>query len=139
MADPAAAANLPRGRAGTSSTRQQSRSWTAAPVAAAIALLNLLPSASAAFVPFHNCLDQSTLNPQQPSGLKLLQFVPLFVEARFNASDRAHSLNVTVYGNVTGQTWQDPLPLGSNFTYWNNPNNTEGKVCAPQSPTMRSL
>ena len=104
---------------------------------AAAALLALLPSAYAAQVPFTNCLDTAIQNPQS-GGQRLLQFVPMFLDARFNTTDRRHGLNITVYGNVTGQSLPDPLPDWSNNTYWNSPNSTEGKVRHPLT-AIRSL
>jgi hypothetical protein len=73
----------------------------------------------AAFVPFSNCLSQAVVtskNPQQ------LQFVPLFVDVRFNSTDPKHNLNVTVYGNVTGQAFLNgPYPPATNTTFWDDP------------------
>ena len=58
-----------------------------------------------------------------------LRWVPLAINASFDRSTPAYTLNVTVYGNVTGA--QAPRPLlqpASNTTYWNDPNQTFGKI-----------
>jgi Transient receptor potential (TRP) ion channel/ML-like domain len=65
------------------------------------------------FVPFTNCLTLS--NPQQ------LQFDPLFVDIKFNSTDPKHNFNVTVYGNVTGQTFQGVYPPSNNTGFWDAP------------------
>jgi len=57
-----------------------------------------LPTTNAAFIHFTNCLSPSRLNSNE------LQFRPLFVDARYDDENSRHTLNVTVYGNVTGKT-----------------------------------
>jgi hypothetical protein len=53
----------------------------------------------------------------------------MFVDAVFNVSQPGNNLNITVYGNVTGQVFKDTvLPLDPNSTYWTNPNKTDGKI-----------
>ncbi|MCJ1394346.1 hypothetical protein MMC18_007224 [Xylographa bjoerkii] len=89
----------------------------------------LLPS-EAAFVNFENCLAPDIVYAPIP---KPLQYTPLFVSAVFNLSAPSHNLNVTVYGNVSGQaTVQSLPPPGSPL--WNDLNNTLGKL-PDQDPT----
>ena len=77
---------------------------------------------SAAFVQFDNCLDESVIASKPPK----LQFIPLHFYANFNNSDGNHTLNLTVYGNVSGSTNQVPLPP-PNDPLWND---TLGKIVA---------
>lgn len=93
--------------------------WAAALVA--VALL-VLPSQSA-FINFDNCLDPTIRN----SVPLRLQFVPLFVDARFNTSASSHNLNLTIYGNVSGQSTQGTYPPPADPS-WSNPNDTFGKI-----------
>lgn len=68
---------------------------------AATILTSTISSASAAFVPFQNCLDKSivTSDPLE------LQFVPLLVSATLDTSNPdVRKLGITVYGNVSGTT-----------------------------------
>ncbi|MCJ1437986.1 hypothetical protein MMC27_007373 [Xylographa pallens] len=89
----------------------------------------LLPS-EAAYVNFENCLSPDIVYAQIP---KPLQYTPLFVSAVFNLSAPSHNLNVTVYGNVSGQATVQPLP-SPRSPAWNDPNNTLGKL-PDQDPT----
>jgi len=45
----------------------------------------------------------------------------------FNTTTPSHSLNVTVYGNVSGLATLEKLP-GPNDPQWKNPNDTKGKI-----------
>lgn len=95
----------------------------------AAVLTNLMVTpASAVFISYQNCLPQTTQNGQS------LQVVPLFVDAVFDTKHPSHNLNITVWGNVTGSLPQVELPLGSNTSYWNNPNFTDGKIVDVPSP-----
>lgn len=89
-----------------------------------LVLVLLLPTADAAFINFENCLDPNIVhsNPLQ------LQFIPLHLNARYNTTDPRHNLNITVYGNVSGQATEGVLPAWDNKPYWDNPNNTFGKI-----------
>ena len=89
----------------------------------------LLPS-EAAYVNFENCLSPNIVYAQIP---KPLQYTPLFVSAVFDLSAPSHNLNVTVYGNVSGQATVQPLP-SPRSPAWNDPNNTLGKL-PDQDPT----
>jgi hypothetical protein len=79
--------------------------------------------AESAFVQFSNCLDPNIIR----SSPRLLQFVPLNISASFNTTDPAHTLNVTIYGNVTGQSTTGTYPPPSDPS-WSNPNSTFGKI-----------
>lgn len=97
---------------------------------AALALTNLcllalsLPTfTNAAFINFGNCLSESTIN----SNPRRLQWVPLFLDARFDTENPSHGMNLTLYGNVTGQTVQGEYPPPDD-PQWTNPNMTFGKI-----------
>jgi Transient receptor potential (TRP) ion channel/ML-like domain len=83
-----------------------------------------MPIAEAAFINFDNCLNPNILNSKNP---QQIQFVPLFLDARFNASDPKHSLNITVYGNVTGQATVGDYPP-PNDPSWGNATDPFGKI-----------
>lgn len=76
-----------------------------------------------AFIEYHNCLDESTIN----SDPRRLQWVPLFVDARFDTENPTHRLNLTFYGNVTGQTVVGEYPPPDD-PGWTDPDNTFGKI-----------
>ncbi|KAL1297955.1 hypothetical protein AAFC00_006465 [Neodothiora populina] len=86
-------------------------------------LMLLLESATAVFINFDNCLDPNIIisNPLQ------LQFIPLYVDARFDESAPNHNLNITVYGNVSGQAVVGNYPPATDPS-WTNPNDTFGKI-----------
>lgn len=91
-----------------------------------LALLSLLLThASAALITsWENCLPDNILN----SDPALLQWVPTFVNASFDrTAARGHGLNVTLYGNVKGQTIEGPYPPPDS-PQWDNPNITFGKI-----------
>jgi hypothetical protein len=103
---------------------------SALPRGAALALTNIcllalsLPSATdAAFVNFGNCLSDNTIN----SDPRRLQWVPLYLDARFDTENPTHRMNLTLYGNVTGQTVQGDYPPADD-PGWSNPNVTFGKI-----------
>lgn len=84
----------------------------------------LVPATDAAFINFTNCLSQAIINSANP---QQLQFVPLFFNAIFNESDPKHNLNITVYGNVTGQATTGTYPNASDPS-WSDPDNPFGKI-----------
>ena len=103
---------------------------SAFPRAAGLALTNIcllalsLPSVTdAAFVNFDNCLSDNTIN----SDPRRLQWVPLYLDARFDTDNPTHRMNLTLYGNVTGQTVQGKYPSADD-PGWSNPNVTFGKI-----------
>jgi hypothetical protein len=78
---------------------------------------------SAVFIEFENCLSDTvqTATPLQ------LQFVPLFVDAKFNTTDPSNSLQVTVWGNVTGSgTDQRYLLPPPTDPYWSSNQTDQG-------------
>lgn len=60
----------------------------------------------AALVEFQNCLAAG-VNQSNPIQL---QFTPLFFDARFDAVDPSHNINISIYGNISGTTITQPLP-----------------------------
>jgi hypothetical protein len=86
-------------------------------------LANLLPLSSAIFINFENCLDRAYRDALPAR----LQFVPLHVWAVFDTTALSHNLNVTVYGNVTGQNERGDYP-SMDDPQWKNPNATFGKM-----------
>ncbi|KAJ4364056.1 hypothetical protein N0V83_009511 [Neocucurbitaria cava] len=84
---------------------------------------SFLPRASAVFLNFENCLEQVYL----PNKVPYLQFTPMFVWASFNTTDPTHTLNVTVYGDVSGQTATGDYPAPGDDN-WSDPNKTIGKI-----------
>lgn len=88
---------------------------------AAVILFSLVAHTQAAYLEFSNCLtsDQQAFNG--------LQFVPFLANASVDTSSPSHLLNITVFGNVTGQTTSAPLPP-YNSPLWNDPNFTNGKI-----------
>ena len=85
----------------------------------------LASTATATFVEFSNCLDPSIVNSNPPN--QLLQFVPLNVSASFDTSPGKNRLEVTVYGNVTGQATVGSYPPPSS-PRWSDPSDTFGKI-----------
>lgn len=93
-------------------------------IARSLLLLALcLTPANAAFITFDNCLDSSQLN----SSPLRLQWQPLFFDARFDTTNSSYPLNVTLFGNVTGQQFEGQYPP-PNSSVWTDPNNTFGKI-----------
>lgn len=82
-----------------------------------------LPVANAVFINFDNCLDRSYQFADPPR----LSFTPLFVWADFNTTEPSHHLNVTVYGNVSGQYTGGPYP-GPDDPKWSDPKESFGKI-----------
>ncbi|PVH93067.1 hypothetical protein DM02DRAFT_479586, partial [Periconia macrospinosa] len=93
-----------------------------------VILFSLLPSVNAVYINFANCLERSyRLVNDPPNDPQRLQFVPQFVWAKFNTTDPTHHLNVTVYGNVTGQMTLGEYPSAGNSS-WSDPANKFGKI-----------
>ena len=108
-----------------SSWRRNARPSTGNLLRALIVLVFFLTRGShAAFIStFSDCLSPNTIN----SDPRQLQLTPYWVWAFFDSVSTSHSLNVTIYGNVSGKATQDPLPPW-NDTRWNDPNETVGKI-----------
>ena len=88
----------------------------------ALALLSPI-SVHAAFINFDNCLDTSIVH----SNPLRLQFTPLWFDARFDPTTPSHNLNVTIYGNVSGQQVEGRYPPPDDPA-WSDPDNTFGKI-----------
>ncbi|MCJ1476275.1 hypothetical protein MMC13_004941 [Lambiella insularis] len=89
----------------------------------------------AVFVNFENCLSPGLQQATEGPPPFPLQWVPLFVSAVFDSSAPSHNLNVTVYGNVTGQTDVGQLPP-PNSSQWSNISDAAGKL-PDLDPTTR--
>ncbi|KAF1978927.1 hypothetical protein BU23DRAFT_595438 [Bimuria novae-zelandiae CBS 107.79] len=87
-------------------------------------ILAVLPVADAVFINFDNCLERSYQRATNPVRL---QYTPYFVWAQFNNTDPAHGLNLTIYGNVSGQLTDRPYPPPSD-PVWTNPKEAFGKI-----------
>ena len=85
--------------------------------------------ATAAFIPFENCLPESYKNNIPVP----LQWVPLYVDATFNTTDPKHKLEVTMWGNVTGAFFNVTLPPASSPD-WADPMKTDGKILDEPDP-----
>ncbi|KAI1172547.1 hypothetical protein F4777DRAFT_561403 [Nemania sp. FL0916] len=122
-----------RNHAMSQSRRAGTRGLFAKPLLLLFLLLcSAVPLVSAAHIEFANCLSDNYVatNLDIPRDKVQLQFVPLVVDAVFQAHGPNHNLLVTVWGNVTGRVgdtalpeWDDPI--------WNNPNASEtlnGKI-----------
>jgi hypothetical protein len=83
-----------------------------------------LPVANAVFINLENCLARNYRNATDPVRL---QFTPLHLWASFETDNPRHRLNVTVYGNVSGQAENGDYPPPDSPD-WANPNKTLGKI-----------
>lgn len=92
------------------------------PLLLILAIASLLPLASAVFVNFEDCLTRVYLadGKQTP----YLRFTPMYVWADFSPENR---LNITMYGNVSGQAQIGTYPPPSDDN-WKDPNKTFGKI-----------
>lgn len=89
-------------------------------------LLLFIQTSAAVYVEFENCLEPNIISTAgERQGL--LQFEPYHVWASFNTSASSHTLNITVYGNVSGiatnetrPDWDDPQ--------WGDDSKTLGKI-----------
>ncbi|KAL6706950.1 hypothetical protein ACN47E_004900 [Coniothyrium glycines] len=88
------------------------------------ALARFLPVADAVFINFDNCLQRVTL---VETGAPYLRFDPMYLWAEFDTHNPTHNLNITVYGNVTGQAQLGTYPPPDNEN-WSDPNMTFGKI-----------
>jgi hypothetical protein len=90
------------------------------------AIASILPCANAVFLNFDDCRLDITLSGGPPF-IQFVHFTPMYVWASFNTTDPSHTLNVTVYGNVSGQASTGDYPP-PNDADWENPNKTFGKI-----------
>jgi hypothetical protein len=96
-------------------------------VVLSLVLALLVSPSRAAWVNYRNCLSADIIN-DAAGGQRHLQFEPWGVWVDFNRTVNK-GLNMTVYGNVTGQTTVEPLPAWNDTAYWQNPNQTrDGKI-----------
>lgn len=93
---------------------------------AILTLLLFIRTSSAVYIDFENCLSPSIIHSASDAR-GLLQFTPYHVWASFNDSAPSHTLNVTVYGNISGIATDEDRPLW-NDPQWLNPNQTKGKI-----------
>jgi hypothetical protein len=99
-----------------------------------LVMVGLLTSPTAAvYISFSNCLPVSTQNSA------VLQFVPKFVDAVFNTTDRLHNMRITVWGNVTGSMYTEFVPPAANDSYWSDPTKTDGKILNVTNNVLTAL
>ena len=53
--------------------------------------------------------------------------MPNFTDITFDTTDPTHTVNITIYGNVAGSLFADPLPP-PNSPQWSDPSFTDGKI-----------
>lgn len=98
-----------------------------------ILVLALVTPAVAIRIPFSNCLDDNyRYNDPLP-----LQWVPLYADAVFDPRDGDYHLQVLVWGNVSGSVSDTTLPP-PNDPYWNNDEETEGKIIQSPEPDAKN-
>ncbi|KAH7034906.1 uncharacterized protein B0I36DRAFT_372694 [Microdochium trichocladiopsis] len=98
-----------------------------------VAAALLATQASAALVPFENCLPSNYIYTQVSASNVQLQWVPQFVDAKFDVEDPAHNLVVTVWGNVTGKTGREDLPPPGS-PLWDDDGYANGKIVDEPNP-----
>lgn len=96
--------------------------WRSLPLLFGLLAFFVAPS-DAVFINFDNCLTDSIINSKPLQ----LQFIPFYVDAVFNTSAPSHNLNITFYGNVSGQATEGPYPSPADSS-WADPNVTFGKI-----------
>lgn len=108
---------------GSGSHRRRRRKMRRTGLSTLLLASTAVSSVNAAFVPFKNCLDDSIVH----SDPLQLQFVPLLVSASIDPSSDSRSLDVTVYGNVSGLASQQPYPPPDDPA-WEDRNKSIGKI-----------
>nr|POE62980.1 putative membrane protein [Quercus suber] len=92
-----------------------------------LALLQLFvahgPLVAAVFIPFDNCIPEGIAH----SSPLQLQFTPLYFDAKFDTARASHNLDITIYGNVSGQQVTGDYPPPDS-PQWDDPTNTFGKI-----------
>ncbi|KAL8907769.1 MAG: hypothetical protein Q9171_005727 [Xanthocarpia ochracea] len=92
-----------------------------------ILLLLFIRTSCAAYIDFENCLGPDFISTAlQRQGL--LQFIPLHVWASFNTSAPSHTLNITVYGNISGIATNESRPAWNDSQSWLDDTKTLGKI-----------
>ncbi|KAL9040532.1 MAG: hypothetical protein Q9180_001850 [Flavoplaca navasiana] len=108
-----------------SQRRRKTISWQLVKLSILL-LLVIIPTSAAVYVDFENCLDPTIVSSAfEKQGL--LQFIPHHVWASFNTSAPSHTLNVTVYGNISGIATNEPYPDWDD-PQWLDDNKTLGKI-----------
>lgn len=81
-----------------------------------------IPVVSAVNVSWENCLSDNYIstNLNIPRESVQLQFIPVAVDAVFEAQGENHNLLITVWGNVTGRVGDATLPPPGD-PEWDNP------------------
>ncbi|KAF4122507.1 Transient receptor potential (TRP) ion channel [Geosmithia morbida] len=107
-----------------------STSTTTVPLLLLALLLALLtPTVAAVQIPFTNCLSaEYRFNKPRP-----LQWEPLYADAVFDTETDSHNLRLTIWGNVSGSVSDTTLPA-ANSPYWQDDNETEGKIVRSPDP-----
>lgn len=103
---------------------------------AILTLLLFIRTSSAVYIDFENCLSPSIIHSASEDR-GLLQFIPYHVWASFNDSAPSHTLNLTVYGNISGIATDEDRPLW-NDPQWLNPNQTKGKIVETDEKNNRN-
>ena len=85
----------------------------------------LLSLSNGAFINFQNCLDAG-ITDSEPGQPLQLQWTPLFVDAHFDTSS-PNNLNLTIYGNVSGQQSEGDLPPPGD-PHWQDTSAKFGKI-----------
>ncbi|GKT63647.1 integral membrane protein [Colletotrichum tofieldiae] len=83
----------------------------------------LMRPVSAVLIPFDNCLPDSYRNYEPLP----LQWSPVYIDARFDTKNPDHSLQIIVWGNVSGSYYDVTLPSAGD-PLWNDPSHQDGKI-----------
>ncbi|GKT39996.1 uncharacterized protein ColSpa_00177 [Colletotrichum spaethianum] len=83
----------------------------------------LIRPVSAVLIPFDNCLPDSYRNYEPLP----LQWSPVYVDARFDTENPDHSLQIIVWGNVSGSYYDVKLPPAGD-PLWNDSSYQDGKI-----------
>jgi hypothetical protein len=101
-----------------------------------LAIASFLPLASAVFINFENCLEKVYIPGENNALIPYLAFTPKYLWASFDTGRPSHGLNITVYGNVSGQSSRGPYPDRNNVS-WSDPESTFGKI--PQTEPSTNI
>ncbi|KAL9089563.1 MAG: hypothetical protein Q9159_002441 [Coniocarpon cinnabarinum] len=124
----ATAMNLCRVPSRASKIMSQTQRWQALAV---MFLLLLVSPVHAVLIDFQNCLPASVLN----SHPQTLQFMPNYTDVSFDTANPTHTVNVTIYGNVAGSLFAEPLPP-PNSSQWQDPAFMDGKIADTYNNTQ---
>jgi len=101
-----------------------------------LAIASYLPIVSGVFVNFENCLNRQFITLRDTAPIPYLAFTPKYLWASFDTGRPSHGLNITVYGNVSGQMNPGPYP-DRNDESWSNPNSSFGKIIETEPSTNK--